>query len=335
MILMNFALMEGALNHGDLSRLLVFKLANEFNLSTTFLSCGIHKCPSKCHALYDHSKMKCKVPSSSRCADGHLLSFDCASGPPATCLKCSREAELAKKKKEEEMLANNRRDAEQREHLKKMDELEAQIAAAIRAKEDARLANERADALRQKQVDLDTILQSNHAPTANVPSPAITTSTILSQSPPSSSTILSQSPPPSSNSQHAPPPAFSAQDGRDPSHAPSSPLTNTLNASTPTEAKQPTKPKPPAKPFAPLAPSASKTEWDHRKALLGSTNKHVDAVMGMTGLEDIKKHILSLLDKIDVSKRQGASLKKERFNAVLLGNPGTGMTSSVCYFTSS
>jgi replication-associated recombination protein RarA len=46
--------------------------------------------------------------------------------------------------------------------------------------------------------------------------------------------------------------------------------------------------------------------------------------MDMTGLEAVKAQVLKIKAKIDVTKRQNTSLKDERFNVVLLGNPGTG-----------
>jgi DNA replication protein DnaC len=49
--------------------------------------------------------------------------------------------------------------------------------------------------------------------------------------------------------------------------------------------------------------------------------------MDMTGLEDVKTQILRIKIKIDTAKRQDAPLKDERFNIVLLGNPGTGKPS--------
>lgn len=44
----------------------------------------------------------------------------------------------------------------------------------------------------------------------------------------------------------------------------------------------------------------------------------------MTGLEDVKKQVLSIRNKVDTSIRQGTDLKGERFNISMLGNPGTG-----------
>ncbi|KAG5728812.1 NFX1-type zinc finger-containing protein 1 [Termitomyces sp. T112] len=48
--------------------------------------------------------------------------------------------------------------------------------------------------------------------------------------------------------------------------------------------------------------------------------------MAMTGLERVKEQVLTIKAVIETRKRQGASFKRERFNSVLLGNPGTGKT---------
>lgn len=70
--------------------------------------------------------------------------------------------------------------------------------------------------------------------------------------------------------------------------------------------------------------SESQVEWERQKEKEGAENEHIDAIMDMVGLEDVKAQVLAIKAKIDVSKRQGISVRDERFNAVLLGNPGTG-----------
>jgi hypothetical protein len=44
----------------------------------------------------------------------------------------------------------------------------------------------------------------------------------------------------------------------------------------------------------------------------------------MIGLDSVKRSVLDVKDKVEISIRQGADLTKERYNALLLGNPGTG-----------
>lgn len=61
----------------------------------------------------------------------------------------------------------------------------------------------------------------------------------------------------------------------------------------------------------------------------GASNAHIDAIMEMTGLEEVKAQVLRIKAKIDVSQRQGTSVTDERFNVVLQGNPGTGELSTL------
>ncbi|EKM48078.1 uncharacterized protein PHACADRAFT_109430, partial [Phanerochaete carnosa HHB-10118-sp] len=77
----------------------------------------------------------------------------------------------------------------------------------------------------------------------------------------------------------------------------------------------------------PLLPlSKAEREWQRQKNTEGAHNPAIDAIMEMTGLEEVKAQVLRIKAKIDTTQRQGASLKDERFNVVLRGNPGTGKT---------
>ncbi|KXT13193.1 hypothetical protein AC579_7905 [Pseudocercospora musae] len=67
-------------------------------------------------------------------------------------------------------------------------------------------------------------------------------------------------------------------------------------------------------------------EWERQKALEGASNSALDGLMDMIGLEEVKEQFLEIKSKIDLLVRQGLSIEKERFGAVLLGNPGTGKT---------
>lgn len=81
-----------------------------------------------------------------------------------------------------------------------------------------------------------------------------------------------------------------------------------------------------------LFQSPAEIEWHHRKNVYGANNAAMDAVMQSTELEDVKRKMLDLLDKIELTRRQNASLKNERFNISLLGNPGTGKTTVARYY---
>lgn len=58
----------------------------------------------------------------------------------------------------------------------------------------------------------------------------------------------------------------------------------------------------------------------------GAQNDALDELMTMIGLEDVKRQFLEIKIKIDIAARQGVDVKRERFGAALLGNPGTGMS---------
>jgi hypothetical protein len=70
--------------------------------------------------------------------------------------------------------------------------------------------------------------------------------------------------------------------------------------------------------------SPSRLEWIRQKRDEGAINKHLDLLMSMIGLEDVKAQFLKIKARVEIAKRQGVDLSKERFNVVLVGNPGTG-----------
>lgn len=86
----------------------------------------------------------------------------------------------------------------------------------------------------------------------------------------------------------------------------------------------PRSPTPPGNP-ATANVSSPEAEWQRQKDVEGASSAAIDTVMGMIGLEEVKRQMLRIKDKIEVTQRQGTSLNDERFNIVLLGNPGTGM----------
>ena len=84
-----------------------------FFFSGTILSCGLHTCPSKCHQLHDHSKIKCEFIMDSKCLDGHRNTYKCHEQPRLTCSQCEREKKLAETKKQKALELQQKRDAEQ------------------------------------------------------------------------------------------------------------------------------------------------------------------------------------------------------------------------------
>lgn len=68
----------------------------------------------------------------------------------------------------------------------------------------------------------------------------------------------------------------------------------------------------------------TRADWEHLKKFDGAKSQSLDTMMGMVGLEDVKREFLSIKLKVDTTLRQGVSLASERFSCSLLGNPGTG-----------
>jgi hypothetical protein len=236
---------------------------------------------------------------------------------------------LAKKKQEQEIEAQKRREIEQRAHLARLDAIEAQIAKEHQAREDARLKKERSQAIKQKEDDLNALIASRaeptvpHPPVSAPPAPVVQSSTLL--------TSQQKLPSPSEISATASS-MLSQLPGRDVGTLPDNASSNSSlpPVKAETTSQMPSSSAPP-KPFPKLAESPSKKEWLRLKNMEGASIPSIDAIMGMTGLEEVKKKVLNIKNKIDLCLRQNASLKQERFNAVLLGNPGTGGRSRLIF----
>ncbi|QIX01542.1 hypothetical protein AMS68_007059 [Peltaster fructicola] len=97
---------------------------------------------------------------------------------------------------------------------------------------------------------------------------------------------------------------------------PTAPQAGTHNKTSPTSTSA----------VEPGSDSDAAQAWAQQKKSEDADNEHIDAIMALIGLESVKQQILNIKDKVDTSLRQNASLAKERFNILLLGNPGTGKT---------
>ncbi|KFH44801.1 Stage V sporulation protein K-like protein [Hapsidospora chrysogenum ATCC 11550] len=67
-------------------------------------------------------------------------------------------------------------------------------------------------------------------------------------------------------------------------------------------------------------------EWNYLKRAELARSDEMDTLMGMIGLEDVKRAFLDIKSTVDTATRQGVSTNSERFGCSLLGNPGTGKT---------
>ena len=247
--------------------------------------------------------MPCTEYNSATCDAGHKRSWKCSDGRSKSCPKCEREAKLVRENQKQEIEARNRREIEEREHLTRLDAINARIAKELQAREEARLKEQRSQAIKQKENDLSALIASPIPSAPPLPAPVVQSSSLsaLQQMLPSPSKFFSM--------------------------LSRSTVGSSSNNSSPAKAETTSQLPPgsaPPKPFPKLAESPSKKEWSRQKNVEGASNPSVDAIMDMTGLEEVKKKVLNIKTKIDISIRQNASLKQERFNAVLLGNPGTG-----------
>lgn len=75
-------------------------------------------------------------------------------------------------------------------------------------------------------------------------------------------------------------------------------------------------------------PDTAEGEWSYLKEFDGASSKPMDALMSMIGLEEVKQKFLGIKYKVDTAVRQGISLSKERYSCSMLGNPGTGKSST-------
>lgn len=268
-----------------------------------------------------------KIPF--KCPSGHSLVFCCSKGPPKGCSKCERAQRLAKEKQEQDLADQQKRDEEQRAHLKAMDDLNEEIDKEQRAQREEQLRQQWAYALAQRKQDLENIKASPI--TATPSNPTILPSSALHIQPPVSKPMVgATSPQPPAAGGVSPPTSSSGplvmQDGR------TSPSTSSFfskvwnvvsNISAVGEAHLPTSTTS-GKPFKKLAPSPAQSEWEHHKSVNGVDNAAIDAIMQMTGLEEVKQQVFKVLAKIETAVRQNASMKRERFHVTFLGNPGTG-----------
>ena len=296
---MTNALMEVAPSLGRCSNLHIHIFQSDVTVyfSGVTLGCGQHQCPSKCHQLFDHSKMQCKFVIKLRCPKGHNMTRHCYQPPVASCFRCDREAKLAEEKRQKEFDLQQKRDAEKVDLARKLKELEDQIEVERQKQGDVRVAREMEAMIRQKQEDLRAA--------------AALTERMANQ--PSSST-----------------PKSNAANKRSVAENNDMCSTNVdTNLSSLSDAVEESEvdvdfPVTSQEPSLPQAPSSAEQDWQRQKDLEGAFNEDIDKIMKMIGLNDVKETILTIKAKIDTTKRQGTSIKNERFNVVLLGNPGTG-----------
>ena len=121
------------------------------------LKCGIHRCPSKCHQLADHSRMPCQQVMTSNCAGPktHLQRWRCYDGPPLICTNCERERELTEKKLLQDFIRQEKFNEERRFHDQRVADIDGEIAKQRDQVRNNQLAEDRKAILEQKLKDLE------------------------------------------------------------------------------------------------------------------------------------------------------------------------------------
>ncbi|KAI6120180.1 P-loop containing nucleoside triphosphate hydrolase protein [Pisolithus croceorrhizus] len=268
-----------------------------FPVNGTMLKCNVHPCTLRCHPLRTapnqpniHTTMLCKAPFSDKCLVGaHTITWLCHEGRPSNCKRCDKETKRLERQAIRDLKAKEDRETAQREHDLRMLELEAKLQFEREALTELQKAKDRENEARQKEKEIEDLKQKVKRAAARRDPQGQADRGSQSQSQPQS-----QSNPPSRP--------------RTPSQDQSSGTSQPTNQNVP----------------RPKLGSAARDKWEYQKRVEGVQNDAIDKIMDMTGLEGVKEQVLRIKAKIDTTKRQGVALDKERFNLVLLGNPGTG-----------
>jgi hypothetical protein len=264
--------------------------------------------------------MACEYAFYDKCSNGHPLRWKCHSGRPLSCQTCDKEVKALAKKLEAEFELKEKRRLEEEAHVEKMAEIQAQLAKEQEINKDLRLAEERRAALLQKEKDLKDAAARNMHTQAS----AAANSTAPASNPSASS----------SGSQYAlgDRNTSNSSSSAPPTTAPAASTGPATTATTPSSSKTPSSPNSAPAPTASTAkparrqakPTAAEADWDRQKRVEGAESDAIDALMAMTGLEQVKAKFLDIKAVVDTANRQGVALKN-RYNIALLGNPGTGV----------
>ena len=129
--------------------------------SDVLLSCRLHKCPQRCHQLFDHSKVKCAEVMKSECPAGHKMTRHCYQQSPKICPKCVTEARRQLAIKERDHRLQHEREKKRQEYESQIADLDAKIESERQAMRDQNLGNVRQRALEQKRKDLAEVMAKN------------------------------------------------------------------------------------------------------------------------------------------------------------------------------
>ncbi|KAJ5203268.1 hypothetical protein N7449_005347 [Penicillium cf. viridicatum] len=251
------------------------------------LSCGVHECPSKCHQLADHSKMKCTKIVKWKCPRGHSLSLSCSQAK-GSCRFCIQEDQVKERRRKRDLELERERQRKQNEYARQLAEAQEEASHLKRVRRDEFDDAERARVLEQHRQEIEDLKNPPRPPSRPAsPQRRVSSGTITS----TTSTITEAS-------------------------------SDSSVAGTQSPSVQPTS----RQVMPPKKTSGAKRDWDYQKKFLNAQSQEIDKLMDMIGLESVKTKFLSIKAKVDVSIRQNIDLSHDRFGSVLLGNPGTGKT---------
>ncbi|KAH8675878.1 P-loop containing nucleoside triphosphate hydrolase protein [Xylariales sp. PMI_506] len=277
------------------------------------LSCGTHRCPSRCHIRIDHSRMTCEAIQNTLCPKKHRLIWRCADKKPPPCLICRAAEDERRRKERRAKKLEDDRAARQLEYAKKLQDVDDKIAS-----ERQRLREKQEDATRQmvlsqRENELAKLVKENQATSK---SPELAHTACITSTHPQSldPTLGTNSPTKVSDAGLC---------DTEPVNETSKKIAAAAEVKT-TESKLELT-EVASKPFE-RKESAAEKEWLYMKQYNGDANDAIDKLMEMIGLESVKKSFLSIKVKVDTVVRQDVSLEYERLSAALLGNPGTGKT---------
>ena len=255
--------------------------------SRTMLNCGKHICPQRCHQLFDHSRVQCKHIIQDKCPQNHAVTWQCWR-QSAPCGKCEAEARRREAQRQRDHKLDLQRQANERAYAQRLAELDEEIA------HERRLQQEHGD-----QLDRNRVLQQREKDLANAR--VATNKATVVKSPPSE------------------------MDAGTKSRAPKAETSNEGKSASPFHDSSLGKEQKDEQRDERSEISQARSDWDYQKRVENADNEHLDALMGMIGLESVKLEVLAIKTKVDTWIRQGANVKDERFGVSLLGNPGTGM----------
>ncbi|CDM37011.1 hypothetical protein DTO013E5_7175 [Penicillium roqueforti] len=120
------------------------------------LSCGVHECPSKCHQLLDHSKMKCTKIVKWKCSRGHSLSLSCSQAK-GSCRFCIQEDQVKERKRQRDIRLEIERQRKQNEYARKLAEAQEEASHLKRVRRDEFDDMERAKVLEQYRQEIEDL----------------------------------------------------------------------------------------------------------------------------------------------------------------------------------